>query len=61
MNRLGNSAISKHKDRAIQQAQSCDILILKGGVNTGVVHRSPLLAAGSKRLILTIDASVAIA
>eukprot|EP00953_Heterococcus_sp_UTEX-ZZ885_P005694 3530-Heterococcus_DN1.PRE.6 len=59
MNRLGNSAISKHTDTAIQQAEPCDILILKGGVNTGVVHRSPPLAAGSKRLILTIDEHVA--
>jgi Protein of unknown function (DUF1826) len=59
MNRSGNSAISKHTDTAIQQAQPCDILILNGGVDTGVVHRSPLLAAGSKRLVLTIDESVA--
>jgi Protein of unknown function (DUF1826) len=55
MNRLGNSAISKHRVTAIQQAQPCDILILRGGVYSGVVHRSPLLAAGSKRLVLTID------
>lgn len=47
-------------DKDIQQLNNCDVALMKGELwegneNAGLVHRSPSLRAGEKRLLLTLD------
>lgn len=47
-------------DEDIQQLNNCDVAVMKGELwdgskNSGLVHRSPSLKSGEKRLLLTLD------
>ncbi|KAG5188259.1 hypothetical protein JKP88DRAFT_206719 [Tribonema minus] len=53
-----SAAVCRGRPERIQRAEQGDLLMLMGGLKNGVVHRSPPLAIGERRLLLTIDESL---